>query len=375
MKIKSVYCYFLIIFSTLLLINFVGCKEIFENKTMIDGIKFRANSVKTYISGKVSSGIIAQNQEIQGVKFKEGTEVEFYENGKLSSGTLAEDTEIQGMKFKAGTGVGFHENGKLSNGALAEDREIQGVKFKAGTGVKFYGNGKLSSGTLAENKEIQGVKYKAGTMVQFHENGKFYYGTISEDQEIQRVKFKAQTIVSFYEKGELSSETLESKQEKKKGILLLNNDCGYGCCCYQDWRVPNDAILNQQIDWLKFIFNFRFSHSQILLEEVSFMDITGSCKKITVQEMEKELSGKEFLAWAGLDLVNVLKDYVSIVKELEIFWKSGKKLNNFEIGENREGAKSTTGKLYWKFREIGDNILNLLKKKFKVYFDEDCSCC
>jgi len=83
MKIRSVHCYFSIIFSTLLLLNFVESKEIEKSDQIIDGIKFRSDSVKMYGNGKLSSGVLTENQEIQRMKFKAGSGVEFDENGKL----------------------------------------------------------------------------------------------------------------------------------------------------------------------------------------------------------------------------------------------------------------------------------------------------
>lgn len=109
----------------------------------------------------------------KGIKFVGGT-VQFHDDWskKLSFGLLAEEQEIQGILFSKDTWVYFYESGKLMLAKLMQkDLTIQGIHCAGNKDVSFYESGKLQSASLFEDQEIGGKMYYKGESLLFNEDG------------------------------------------------------------------------------------------------------------------------------------------------------------------------------------------------------------
>ena len=109
----------------------------------------------------------------KGIKFVIGS-VQFHDDWskKLSFGLLAEEQEIQGVLFSKDTWVYLDESGKLQMAKLGgEDLTIQRIHCAGNKDVHFYESGKLASAGLSEDQEIGGKMYYKGESLHFNEDG------------------------------------------------------------------------------------------------------------------------------------------------------------------------------------------------------------
>lgn len=109
----------------------------------------------------------------KGIKFVIGS-VQFHDdwNKKLFFGLLAEEQEIQGILFSKDTWVYFYESGKLQMAKLGgKDLTIQRIPCAGNKDVYFYESGKLQGACLSEDQEIGGKMYYKGESLHFNEDG------------------------------------------------------------------------------------------------------------------------------------------------------------------------------------------------------------
>ena len=144
------------------------------------------SSVVFHENGKVKSGFLAGNANIQGMKFLGS--VEFYASGALQKGQLATTARIQGMVITAGVvhhwngtylvvggdrELEFYESGKLKvRQWLATDLVSHGIRYKKESPLYFFENGRVQRGTLAANTKIEGTPYESGDEIEFSEDGR-----------------------------------------------------------------------------------------------------------------------------------------------------------------------------------------------------------
>jgi hypothetical protein len=87
--------------------------------------------VKFHSNGKVKSGVLSMNVEIQAVQLPIGSEVSFFDTGVLECASLTQTAVLDGLRFMHWSGSGcdldFWPNGKLKRAALAETTTIGAV--------------------------------------------------------------------------------------------------------------------------------------------------------------------------------------------------------------------------------------------------------
>ncbi len=138
----------------------------------VQGLSFSKGSrIGLLQSGKIHGGALDKDQKVQDVALPKGADVYFGDSGKLFVVYLPKDQDIQGFPFAAGK-VFFFESGKVSSGILSRDTEINGIKLPKGSAIDLYPSAKLKSVSPSKNIEIQGMKFGAGSIVPFLGDGK-----------------------------------------------------------------------------------------------------------------------------------------------------------------------------------------------------------
>jgi hypothetical protein len=122
--------------------------------------------------GKIISALVPEEFEYRGIYFKAGN-IWFHGKGKgISSAALLGDQMIDGIMCKSGRmNVFFDEKGNINNSILAEDTTINGIKYKEDTQVMLYGYNRVKFGTIAEDTEINGEYFPAESVIWFNKNG------------------------------------------------------------------------------------------------------------------------------------------------------------------------------------------------------------
>ena len=223
--------------------------------------KFEAGTeIQLFRSGRVHSAILAQDKDVNGLTFKEGTALVFDDtsHGRIREGTLAAGKSICGVTFPAGTVVHLGLNGEPCGAVLAAPLSVRGILIPAGSEVQFsdgfvksvkladnvpvrgvvykkdtylwfYANGQIEQGTLAADYQPSGdypagVKFKAGTEISFHPNGRICFGTLTDDANVQvgEAKLKGGTVIQFHHEGGVLSGTLadDAQVSVKQGELM-----------------------------------------------------------------------------------------------------------------------------------------------------------
>ncbi len=215
--------------------------------TNIDGIKFMGGSgVHFHSNGRVSSGVLAEDTILNGLLFKAETEVEFYETGCFRGGTLYTNKTVQGMTFSENTNIYFHENGRISSGTLADGAVVQGLTLVAGYQIFFHSNGKVSIGQMAGGTVINGIKFTEGT-ISFHRNGRVSYGGLAEDTSIQGMTFEGGRLfpnIYFHGNGRVSRGILAS-DTTIDGITYAGDEIAFhGNGRVSSGKLAQDRIIN-----------------------------------------------------------------------------------------------------------------------------------
>jgi hypothetical protein len=160
---------------------------VLEKDTVVGGIHCQATkrSAGFYSSGTLETCALAEDTELFGHRFTNGTWLRFTDAGGLSSAWLIRDTELQGHICK-GTGFGgwsvdFHRSGQLRLCYLAHEQVIQNVpcrkgslwgEISGGVHVTFHETGSLESCSAARRFSLDGVTVKARQRVQLDPSGR-----------------------------------------------------------------------------------------------------------------------------------------------------------------------------------------------------------
>lgn len=152
-----------------------------------------------------------QNIKINVIAYKAKAFVRIGLDGKVRVGVLAEDQEIQGVKCAEDSIVGFHEFGLLRGGAiLAEDQKIQGINFPKNTHLSFTTEGRLMAAGLKIGQEFMGEKISKEIWLLFNEEedineaGRLISAKTKNDLEIGGEQYPAGTRILFDEQGRVS---------------------------------------------------------------------------------------------------------------------------------------------------------------------------
>ena len=181
----------------------------------INGIKYKAGTqIFLRATGDVYTGILADDTVIEGlgVKLRAGSRATFYPNGQLESGELAEDFTLGEIKFKAGTRIDFHANGTVACGTVAQGK-AHGLDLKPGSPISFHSNGQVAMAVFGTDLTVEGsnVKLKAGSGVHFDAAGKVIEGVLVADTDVpgvQGAKLKGGSTITFHSNGKVASGTL-----------------------------------------------------------------------------------------------------------------------------------------------------------------------
>ncbi|MBU4488267.1 MAG: hypothetical protein KKI13_04290 [Candidatus Omnitrophica bacterium] len=188
----------------------------------IQGIRFIAGSDMSFTeSGALENAKLVQAQEIQGIKFIKGSRINFDDSGKILLSNLERSPDIQGIICEKGS-IELYESGKLKSGRLLRDQNVQGVQFPRGTGIHLLESGELMSVWLGQDYEKDGIKFARGNSLSFYKSGKISSGVLSGDQIVQNIPC-AKGAITLTEAGKLTYALL-SQDAKIDGILCAKNN-------------------------------------------------------------------------------------------------------------------------------------------------------
>ncbi|MBU0580474.1 MAG: hypothetical protein KKA19_04790 [Candidatus Margulisbacteria bacterium] len=133
----------------------------------------------------LEQGVLSEEFENNGFRFKEGTIIRCYPNGVIKDGTLVADMTVNDIKVLGNQKIRFDKNGVFRGGILAEDTEIKGMPCKQETAFMLHDNDTLSCLTLAKEYVVDGKTYPAGTSLKFTDQGILEFAVLP-DQALEK---------------------------------------------------------------------------------------------------------------------------------------------------------------------------------------------
>lgn len=139
-----------------------------------------------HLSSNIDSGnpyqdrLLAQDTNIEGIRFPQGTQVDF-EGEKLVTADLPQETWIFGARFAAGR-IDMREG---IIGMLLESRRMQwNIAFKPGK-VSLYPNGYPHVGRLREDTVFDEISWSSEEQIEFAEDRIVLRGILAQDTRIR----------------------------------------------------------------------------------------------------------------------------------------------------------------------------------------------
>jgi hypothetical protein len=189
---------------------------------VVDGIRCRARTaVELHPDGRVSSLVLAGDQQVGGLLCKDNTEVIWNEDGSRQV-TLAADATIGGVPCRAGRELGctvndvaryaeyvrLHPNGVVSWAKAARDAEVDGVPVKAGQTVCLHEDGRFHLGTTSGRfAHPGGWTAAAGTLLSLFPDGSPSLVTLAEPFTFAGTRCEAGSAVRFSAPGVVAAST------------------------------------------------------------------------------------------------------------------------------------------------------------------------
>lgn len=187
----------------------------------IDGLLAAAGSSVEIEDGRVTSLVLATDQQVGAWTAKAGTRVRFHDNGTPSNLYLADDTRISGVPCAAARtqvavmngvehsyreNVILHPDGSLSWAKLADATNVAGVPLEEGETVSLRENGTLAVGTLAGRwRHPLGCIGRKGTTIGLFDDGSPSLITLDAPFSLDGTEHAAGTVLSFTAPGVLAS--------------------------------------------------------------------------------------------------------------------------------------------------------------------------
>lgn len=169
---------------------------IFCSKKEVGGL------VKFYPSARLQEAYLAKDTFFGNLKIPKDSQIYLYESGRILKIRLPnrEDTlDIGGIKYYHE--IFFYDSGGLRNADLAEDADIGGYKFIQGTGVGFYESGELHYVILIKSLEIKGVKLDWGDLVYFLKSGQPEKVLVGHEHMIEGKDYSTGSYYFFEDKN------------------------------------------------------------------------------------------------------------------------------------------------------------------------------
>lgn len=172
-----------------------------------------------------------EGQKINDMEFKENeAHIRFREDGSVENIHLEKEKEIQKIRWGENNWLEFYPNGKVSEGILADDQSFKGLNMKGRTELSFYSDGQIKGAKIASTSNWQNYVIKGEDKfssvdtsdVDFWPNGKIKNALLAQELK-EGTYYCGNGAISFYESGKLESCVLSREVLIRKRDVLLRN--------------------------------------------------------------------------------------------------------------------------------------------------------